>query len=109
VTPNESDKVLTAAEVQIAFGGLPDLRGTGYWQAVSTVKSDPEFPDRFADRIGAIDRVSIDAWARITIPTWMGTVVAMFGALFGVAPIAVSDFAPSWNGAIFIVGTGALT
>jgi hypothetical protein len=38
----------------------------------------------------------------------MGTVLAMFGALFGVALIAASEFAPSWNAAIFMVGTGEL-
>jgi hypothetical protein len=100
--------VLNANEAEIASGGVPDLRATGYWRAVHAVKSDPDLVDEFADRIGVIDTVAFGAWARIVIPFWMGTLAAVLGAFAGLAFIAVSEFVPSWNGVVFMLGTGIL-
>jgi hypothetical protein len=108
VTPDEVDTVLNAAEVQIEFGSVPDLRDTGYWHAVRAVKRDPKLAAQFAGRIGDVDRFTFNAWARIVIPSWIGTTVAMFGVLVGLALIAASEFAPSWNGIVFMVGSGVL-
>jgi hypothetical protein len=108
VTPDEVDTVLNAAEVQIAFGNVPDLRASGYWGVVKAVKGDPGLVDRFADRVGAVDHVAFDAWARFTIPFWMGTMLAVVGAFLGLALIAASELVPEWNGIIFMVGTGIL-
>jgi hypothetical protein len=108
VTPNVIDTALNATEVQIAFGNVPDLRASGYWGVVSAVKGDPGLIDQFAERIGAIDRVAFDAWARLVIPFWMGTLLAVVGALLGFALIAASEFVQEWNGIVFMIGTGVL-
>lgn len=108
VTPFEIDSVLNAAEVQIAFGNVPDLGPIGYWPAVNTVKRTPGLVERFADRIGEIDTVVFAGWARLVVPFWMGTVAAVLGALMGMASIAASEFVASWNGVMFMIGTGIL-
>ncbi len=100
--------MLNANEVEIASGRVPDLRATGYWRAVTAVKSDPDLVEQFAERIGVIDAVTFGAWARIVIPFWMGTVAAVLGAFAGLAFIAVSEFVPSWNGVTFMLGAGIL-
>jgi len=108
VTPLEIDSVLNTNEAEIASGRVPDLRATGYWRAVAAVKSDPDLVEQFAERIGAIDAVTFRVWARLVIPFWMGTVAAVLGAFAGLAFIAVSEFVPSWNGVMFMLGTGIL-
>jgi len=108
MTPLEIDTVLNAAEVQIAFGNAPDLEAAGFWRAVRAVKSDPALVDRFADRIGAIDRAAFSAWARLVVPIWIGTVLAVVGALVGLSLISTSVFVPQWSGIMFLVGAGAL-
>jgi len=108
MTPHEIDSVLNAAEVQIAVGDAPQLRGTGFWPAVRVVKSDPELIEQFADRIATIDRAAFNAWARIVIPIWIGTVLAVVGVLVGVSIISAASFVSQWNGIVFLVGTGLL-
>ncbi len=108
MTPLEVDSALNAAEIQIALGDSPELRGTGFWKAVNAVKRDPELIDRFAERIGVIDRAAFSSWARLVIPIWIGTVLAVVGVLVGVALISASAIAPRWNGIVFLAGTGVL-
>ncbi|MFV1971087.1 MAG: hypothetical protein ACC683_08815 [Acidimicrobiia bacterium] len=108
MTPIEIDTVLNAAEVEIAFGGTPDLRAAGFWRAVAAVKRDPALIDQFADRIGTIDRAAFNAWARLIIPIWIGTVLAVLGSLVGISLISASPFVSEWNGIIFLAGTGVL-
>jgi hypothetical protein len=108
MTPLEIDIVLNVSEMEIASGGAPDLRTAGFWPAVRSVKSDPELNKQFADRIGVIDAAAFDAWTRLVIPFWAGTVAAVLGALFGLTLIAASGFVESWNGIVFLIGTGVL-
>lgn len=108
MTPLEIDAVLNANEVQIAFGNPPKLKKTGYWRAVSAVKGNPDLVEQFADRIGKIDTVAFAGWARIVIPFRIGTVAAVCGAFAGVALITTSEFVASWNGVMFMIGTGIL-
>jgi hypothetical protein len=108
VTPLEIDSALNAAEVQIAVGDAPQLRGTGFWPAVRAVKNDTDLIDQFADRIGKVDRAAFNAWARLVMPIWIGTVLAIVGVLVGVSIIAASAVVPQWNGIVFLAGTGVL-
>lgn len=108
MTPFEIDSALNACEVQIGFGNVPDLKAVGFWPAVRAVKDDPGLVNRFADRIGAIDRVAVNSWARIVVPMWMGTVLAVVGALIGLTLIGASEFVPSWNGIMFLFGAGVV-
>jgi hypothetical protein len=104
----EIDSVLNAVEVRIAFGNVPDLNGTGYWPAVQAIKRDPVLTEQFADRIGAIDDATFNAWARLVLPLWAGTALAVIGSLIGLVLIGASEFVPSWNGIVFLLGTGVL-
>jgi hypothetical protein len=108
VTNLEIDTALIACEVQIGIGIIPDLTAARFWAAVHAVKADPELVDQFADRIGVIDRVAFGSWARIVVPLSKGTTAAVIGALVGAALIVESEFLPSWNGVVFMVGTGIL-
>lgn len=108
MTPLEIDSALNAAEVQIAAGSAPQLGGTGFWPAVRAVKSDPELVSQFADRIGAVDRAAFNAWARLVIPIWIGTILAIVGMLVGVALVSASALVAEWNGIVFLAGTGVL-
>lgn len=92
----------------MAAGDAPQLRGTGFWAAVRAVKRDPELIEQFADRIGSIDRAAFNAWARLVVPIWIGTVLAIIGALIGAAIVSASAVVADWNGVIFLVGTGVL-
>jgi len=108
VTPLEIDSALNAAEVQIAIGDAPQLRGTGFWPAVRTVKSDPDLIDQFSDRIGAIDRAAFNGWARLVVHIWIGTILAIVGVLVGGSIVSASAVVPQWNGIVFLAGTGVL-
>lgn len=108
MTPLEIDTALNACEVTIGFGNSPDLRAAGFWPAVRAVKGDPELVVQFAHRIGVIDAVAFGSWARIAVPLWLGTAAAVFGAMAGVTVIVESEFVPSWNGIVFMVGAGIL-
>ena len=104
----EIDSALNALEVQIAFGNVPGLNGTGYWPAVNAVKRNPDLTDQFADRIGAIDDATFNTWARLVVPMWAGTALAVIGAVLGLALIGASGFVPAWNGIVFLLGTGVV-
>lgn len=108
MNPTEIDAVLNAAEVKIASGDAPDLKGIGFWRVVTAVKRDPSLVDPFADRIAAIDRTAFTAWARLVIPLWFGTAIAVAATIFGVALIALSPTLAPWSAYIFLAGTGAL-
>jgi hypothetical protein len=108
VTPLEIDSALNAAEVQIAVGDAPQLRGTGFWPAVRAVKSEPGLIDQFSDRIGAIDRAAFNGWARLVVPIWIGTILAIVGVLVGGSIVSASAVVPQWNGIVFLAGTGVL-
>jgi len=109
VTPYEVDTILNKIEVEIGFGGTPDLRGTHFWSAVAATKRDPDLVSKFADRIGAIDRAAHDAWARLVIPLTVGTILATVAALIGIGIVTGSlivDF--QWRGVAFLAGAGVL-
>ena len=108
MTPSEVDTIVNKIEVEIGFGGTPDLRGTHFWSAVAATKRDPDLVSKFADRIGAIDRAAHDAWARLVIPLWIGTIVAIVGMLIGLSIVSASAFVPKWNGVAFLAGAGVL-
>ncbi|GMQ92710.1 MAG: hypothetical protein BMS9Abin12_0187 [Acidimicrobiia bacterium] len=108
MTPTEIDTVLNTAEVEIAFGGTPDLKKTGFWRAVAAVKREPALIDQFADRIGAIDKAGFAAWAWLVVPIWIGTMLAVVGTLVGLSLISSSALITSWSGFVFLAGTGVL-
>ena len=105
----EIDAALDAAEAALDTNGRVVLRGTGFWRAVATVKSDRSLVDRYADRIGAIDQAAFRSWVPILIPLWPGTLAAILGAVVALVLIGLAyGTAAPWNGVWFLLGTGGL-
>lgn len=71
---------------QALDAGRP-LRGTGFWPAVAFVRRHPDAADRYADRIGAIDRRAFEQSVRMRVPAWIGTSALAFGTAAGVAAL----------------------
>jgi hypothetical protein len=107
--PTQIDAALDAAEAVIDGPPPFNLRGTGYWRAVATVKRDRSLVERYADRIGIIDQAAFRSRVPIIVPLWPGTVLAVSGAIAGLVLIGIAyGVAEPWNGVWFLLGTGGL-
>jgi len=67
--------------------GDGDLRALGFWRLVGEAKRRPELADRWADRIGAIDRRAFELGVRSRFPVWFGNAVLLLEALVGAAAV----------------------
>jgi hypothetical protein len=105
VTRPSIEESLDNAEAIVAVG--EGLGGTGFWQAVSEVKSNPGLVDRYADRIAEIDRKAHADWALITVPLWPGTAVIVLALFAGVGLIGWSYYLDGF-GAIVAFGAGVV-
>jgi hypothetical protein len=107
VTSPPIEESLARAERAIDAGA--GLSGTGFWQAVSAVKREPELVDRYAGRIAAIDLRAHRSWVWFTIPLGLGTAAAIMATLGGVALIGWA-YALDGAGAVivFLVGAGVM-
>lgn len=105
--PSEIEECLTRAGPAVEAGD--DLSGTGFWQAVSQVKGDPELAERYADRIADIDERAHRNWALLILPLWLGTSIAILATIAGLALIAWTYALEGLAAVIvFFVGTGVL-
>jgi hypothetical protein len=87
----ESSAIATALETaDEALGAGFGLGGTGFWSAVSAVKTNPALTDAFADRIAAIDRRAFDRWVLIKVPLHVGTTLMVGGTIAGLVLVAAS-------------------
>jgi hypothetical protein len=87
---HEVEAVLDGCEAALAGGGPVDLRGLGFWRAVAAVKREPAWIDRYADRIGTIDRLAFQraVWPRL--PLAAGSLGLGLGAALGLALAAAA-------------------
>lgn len=99
------EESLQNAGASVAAG--KGLGGTGFWRAVSEVKSNPELVDRYADRIAEIDREAHANWALLTVPLWIGTTVMVVALLAGVALIGWAYYLDGFA-AIVVFGAGVV-
>lgn len=107
VTSPPIEESLARAERAIDAG--EGLSGTGFWQAVSAVKREPELVDRYADRIAAIDSRAHRSWVWFTVPVGLGTAAAVLVTLGGVALIGWAyDLDGSGAVIVFLVGAGVM-
>ncbi len=116
----EIERTLSEAEGALETGAKPDLKALGFWRAVGSVKRDRELVDRYADRIGAIDRRSFKRRVPLRFPAALGVAVDVVGAALGVGLIALTispggpgsalAFAgtPPWRELLFLAGMGAI-
>ena len=107
VTSSPIEESLTRAEQAVDAG--EGLSGTGFWRAVSTVKSQPELAERYADRIAAIDERAHRDWAMLVIPLGVGAVIAVVAIMVGLALVWWA-YALDGGPAIvaFLIGSGVL-
>lgn len=85
------------------------IAGTGFNQAIAAVKRSPELADRFADRIGEIDRRRFREWAALTIPYPVGLALIAAGVAAGTTAVAYSSrLRGPAQGLVFGVGTAAV-
>lgn len=121
----EIDRTLSETERALEGGGKPDLKRLGFWRAVGAVKRDRALVDRYADRIGAIDRRSFERRVPLRFPAALGVVVDVFQLALGIALIALTMppsatgspaplelvpvwRTPPWRELVFLAGMGAI-
>jgi hypothetical protein len=108
-SPTDIETILAGCERDLAAGGKVDLRKLGFWRAVSAVKRRREWTERYADRIGAIDRQAFERAVRPTWPPAVGTSVLSLGAAAGLFLAGVSRAIPSrWNAVTLMAGATTL-
>jgi hypothetical protein len=123
----EIDRTLSETERALESGGKPDLRGLGFWRAVAAVKRDPSLVDRYADRIGMIDRLSFERSAPLRFPAAIGVTYDVIAIVVGIGLIALVVGTPTgpvelikpppqlpilavspWRELAFLAGMGAI-
>lgn len=101
------EAALARAEMQLADG--QGLSGSGFWGAVSAVKSDPVLVERYASRVAAIDDQAFRRWALLVIPQGLGTALAVLATAIGVFLVGLSYRLDDWPAVIaFFAGVGIL-
>jgi len=98
------------AEAEAAVRAGAGVAGTGFWEAVNTVKRHPELADRYADRIAQVEREVFRRWALVTVPLHVGTALMAIGTVLGVALVGFAYGAEGrWAPVIlFYLGLGVL-
>src|SRR5688572_30372126 len=119
------DRILTEAERALESGGKPDLKRLGFWRAVGAVKRDRALVERYADRIGRIDREAFKRTVPIRFPAALGVVVDVLQLGLGIwlitltmplsatgptAPLQLAPWwrIPPWRELVFLAGMGAI-
>lgn len=101
------EEALSTARQAVDAG--ESLAGTGFWQAVGTVKRHPELVDRYAPLIARIDRRAFEGWALFTLGAGVGTALMVLATLVGVALVVWSVGLPDpWNGLVLLGGGGGV-
>ena len=100
----EIERRLDAAERAVESGS--GLSGTGFWKAVSAVKSDSSLVDAYRTRIADIDRAAFESWALVAIPVGIGTVAMVVGTLAGLGLVwAAYTASELWASLLLLAGT----
>ena len=108
---HEIEPALDRAEHAVRVG--KPLKGTGFWPAVDAVRRDPALAERFADRMGEIDRKAFEAGVSLRVPAPVGIAALAVGTAVGVVllyvAVALSYARPWWMSMIlFVAGLGAV-
>lgn len=83
--------------------------GPVFWRAVAAVKKRPELVERYADRIGRIDRASFERRVALRVPVAVGLAVDLVGLAIGAALVAVAgSVAAPWRELVFLAGVAAV-
>jgi len=102
---DEIEAVLETCEQALAAGAAVDLRELGFWRAVASVKRRPELIERYADRIGRIDRLAFEQRVQLRVPIVPGTLALASGAVLGLGLVATRKSLGVLAGAGLLLGT----
>ena len=103
------DAILAACEQDLAAGGAPDLRATGFWRAVTQVKKHPELAQPFAARIARIDRATFRRRVRLVFPVDLGIALVLGGLLIDMLFLALALGAGHpWREVLVLLGAAGL-
>lgn len=103
------ERTLEGCETALAGGGKVDLKGLGFWKAVTAVKRSPGLVARYGERVARIDREAFLRGAPVALPAWTGVGLEAFGTAVGVAVLAVAPaLASPWREIAYLGGAGAL-
>lgn len=106
---NQIEATLDACEEALAHDEKVDLRALGFWRAVAAVKRRPEWIDRYADRIGAIDREAFERAVQPVFTVPVGLTALALATIGGVLAAAATFFVPrKWKAATLLTGAVAL-
>jgi hypothetical protein len=106
---SDVDRILNQAEAALAGGGAASLRQVGFWGAVEAIKRDRALIDRFAERVGRIDRSAFERGVWLRVPAWIGVALDAAGVVAGAALVIVAPaFTPPWREVVFLVGVAAV-
>ena len=99
------ERVLSACEREPA----PDRVQLEFWKAVASVKRDRALVDRYADRIGRIDRAAFERGVPIRFPLIVGLLVDVVGGAIAIALLVASAARGSpGRELVFLAGFGGL-
>jgi hypothetical protein len=103
------DATLAACERALERDARVDLRRLGFWRAVAAIKRDRALIERYADRVGAIDRRAFELAVSPTLPMPLGTAILGAGAATGAAGVgAACILHRRWQGVMVLAGTALL-
>ena len=86
---------MDAAEIERILAGCEaepraDLKRLGFWRAVGAVKRSPALIDRYADRIGSLDRAAFEHAVRLRVPIGAGLVLHVASIGLGIVLCALA-------------------
>ena len=103
------EQVLDESERLLRSGATIDLRTLGFWRAVASVKREPKYLARYADRIAAIDRGAFRRRVPLRFPATVGITLMTLGTLAGLLVLwLAAAFQPPVREVGILVGMGAL-
>jgi hypothetical protein len=98
---------LVAARLAVNSG--KSLAGTGFWKAVSRVRSDRELAHQFGGEIADIDRTAFERSVKLRVPHVVGNAFLVTGAIVGAAMSIFSAALDDLVGdVLFLGGFGAV-
>src|SRR5205085_11123101 len=105
---------MDAASIERVLGecerdARPDLSRLGFWKAIAAVKRDRALVDRYADRIGRIDRAAFERSVPLHFPLAVGVGVDLAG--IGIASglfVLSTELTSRGRDLVFLMAFGAL-
>ena len=95
IDADDIERVLATCEQ----GPATDLKRAGFWRAVAAVKRDGALVERYADRIGRIDRAAFERAVRLRVPIGLGVALQLASIGLGLV-LCTLALAPSGSSPI---------